>query len=127
MSEGNFLLNSSSNSGIVVYPIVIFGLIPLFLALNLSTEVDHNEIRMKFFPFTKKRVSWKEIKSAKIVNYGFLGVWGIRFGTKYESVYNAKGNIGLALELVSGKKFLIGTQNESELEKVVEELITNQN
>ena len=125
--EGNSILNSTSISGIVLYSIFVFGLIVLFLFLNLTTEINQKEIRMNFFPFTKKRVSWKEIKSAKIVNYGFVGGWGIRFGTKFGTVYNTKGNKGLALELVNGKKFLIGTQKESELEKVVENLITNQN
>ena len=33
-----------------------------------------------------------------------------------------KGKIGLAIELNNGKKFLIGTQKETELNKVVNEI-----
>lgn len=62
----------------------------------------------------------KDIKSAKVVNYGFVGGWGIRLWTAYGTVYNIKGNKGLAIELFNGEKFLIGTQKENELKIIVE-------
>ena len=65
-------------------------------------------------------MSWKEIKKVEIVTYGFVGGWGIRLWTKYGTVYTIKGNKGLAIELLNGKKFLIGTQKETELNKIVE-------
>lgn len=113
---------SISIIGFISYYAIVIGLIVLFLFMRLKTEIDQKEIRMNFSPFVRKRVSWEEIKSAKIVNYGFVGGWGIRLGTKYGTVYNMKGNKGLALELVNGKKFLIGTQKETELQKIVEEV-----
>lgn len=108
-----------SGVGIIGYYLFVFASIALFLFMRLKTEIDQKEIRMQFVPFLKKRVSWEEIKSAKIVNYGFVGGWGIRLGTKYGTVYNTKGNKGLALELLNGKKFLIGTQKETELAKTI--------
>ena len=107
----------------IIFSIVIFGVIVLFWRIRLNTKIDQNEIRMKFFPFVKKQIRWKDIKSAEIVNYGFVGGWGIRLWTKYGTVYNTKGNKGLAIELLNGKKILIGTQNETELNKVVENAI----
>ena len=77
---------------------------------------------MNFFPFKKKRVEWNEIKNTKVINYGFVGGWGIRLWTKYGTVYNMKGNKGLAIELKNGKKFLIGTQKETELRNVMEKM-----
>ncbi|CAI8186636.1 MAG: Uncharacterised protein [SAR116 cluster bacterium] len=77
--------------------------------------MDKNGIQIHFFPFTKKRVEWNEIKHMKVLNYGFVGGWGVRLWTKYGTVYNVKGNIGLAIELKNGTKFLIGTQKEIEL------------
>ena len=68
----------------------------------------------------KKRVGWNEIKSTKVVNCGLVGGWGIRLWTKYGTVYNTKGNKGLAIELKNGKKFLIGTQKETELNKILD-------
>ena len=108
-----------SDFGLIIFSLFIFGLIAMFWFMRLSTEIDQNEIRINFFPFVKKRVNWKEIKNAEIVNYGFIGGWGIRLWTKYGTVYNTKGNKGLAIELQNGKKILIGTQKETELNKIV--------
>ncbi len=108
-----------SDLGLIIFAVFVFSLIAMFWFVRLKTEIDQNEIRMNFFPFVKKRVNWKEIKNAEIVNYGFVGGWGIRLGTQYGTVYNMKGNKGLAIELVNGKKFLIGTQKETELNKIV--------
>ncbi|WP_235982495.1 hypothetical protein [Gelidibacter maritimus] len=108
----------------IVFCLLIFGLIAVFWFMRLKTEIDQNEIRMTFIPFLKKRVNWKDIKNAEIVNYGFVGGWGIRLGTKYGTVYNTKGNKGLAIELLNGKKFLIGTQKETELNKILDKKAT---
>jgi len=111
--------NPMSDLGLIIFTVFVFGLIAMFWYMRMRTEIDQNEIRMSFFPFVKKRVKWKEIKNAEVVNYGFVGGWGIRLWTKYGTVYNIKGNKGLAIELLNGKKFLIGTQKETELSEII--------
>lgn len=111
--------NPMSDLGLIIFTVFVFGLIAMFWYMRMITEIDQNEIRMSFFPFVKKRVKWKEIKNAEVVNYGFVGGWGIRLCTKYGTVYNTKGNKGLAIELLNGKKFLIGTQKETELSEII--------
>ena len=108
------------DAALIIFAVFIFVMLALFWRMRLKTEIDMDEIRMSFFPFTKKRVAWKEIKSAQTLNYGFVGGWGIRLGTKYGTVYNTKGNKGLAIELKNGRKFCIGTQKEAELNRIVE-------
>jgi hypothetical protein len=108
-----------SNWGLILFSLLIFSLLALFRFMKLKTEINKYEIRMSYFPFTKKRIYWKDIKSAKVVNYGFVG-YGIRFGSKFGTVYNMNGKKGLAIELQNGKKFVIGTQKENELNKIVE-------
>lgn len=103
--------------GMLLFPLLALLLIGMFLYMRLKTEIDQREIRFSFRPFVKKRVSWAEVKSARVVNYGFVGGWGIRLWTRYGTVYNIRGNKGLALELLNGKKFLIGTQREAELQE----------
>jgi len=105
--------------GLILFCVFSFSLIAMFWLIRLKTDIDENGIRMNFFPFAKKRVFWKEVKSAEIVNYGFVGGWGVRLWTKYGTVYNTNGNKGLAIELVNGGKFLIGTQKETELNEIV--------
>ena len=111
-----------SDLGLIIFAVFVFSLIAMFWFVQLKTEIDQNEIRMRFFPLVKKRVSWEEIKNAEIVNYGFVGGWGIRLSTKYGTVYNIKGDKGLAIELLNGKNFLIGTQKPNELTAMLEKI-----
>ncbi|MFV8226456.1 hypothetical protein [Christiangramia aquimixticola] len=108
-----------SNIGLILLSIFVFSLIAIFRFIKLKTEIDQNEIRINFFPIIKKSVSWEEVKKAEVVDYGFVGGWGIRLWTAYGTVYNIKGSKGLAIELISGKKILIGTQKEAELKRIV--------
>ncbi|MGJ5641135.1 hypothetical protein [Formosa sp. S-31] len=114
-----------SDTGLIIFSLFIFSLIALFAVMKLTTTIDKHGIRMHFFPFIKKYVNWNEVKTAKLVNYGFVGGWGIRMASKYGIVYNIKGNKGLALELKGGENFLIGTQKENELKKVLEHIAIN--
>ena len=111
-----------SNLGLIIFTLFVIGFAYFFYYMTLITEINEHEIKMKYIPFTKKVVKWSDIKSAKIVNYGFVG-YGIRLGSKYGTVYNTKGNKGLAIELNSGKKFVIGTQKEKELNSIVEKCL----
>lgn len=111
-----------SDFGLIIFAIITFLLLGLFFVMKLKTSIDKNGIRMSFFPFVKKKVDWNELKNIKVVNYGFIGGWGIRLWTKYGTVYNIKGNKGLAIELKSGEKFLIGTQKESELSNILKKM-----
>ncbi len=94
----------------------------LFLVLHLHTKIDDKGISFRFFPFIKRSYPWHEIKSARVVNYGFVGGWGIRLFTAYGTVYNVKGNKGLAVELKNGRKLCLGTQKPSELNDILSSL-----
>ena len=111
--------NTMSDTGVIIEVVVISLILLLFLLLKLKTEIDQGEIRMVYVPFVRKSVKWTEVEEARVVNYGFVGGWGIRFWTSYGTVYNVSGNKGLALNLKDGKKFLIGTQKENELREVI--------
>ena len=110
-----------SDLGLVIFTIFIFGIIYFTWYMTLITEITNEGIKMRFVPFVKKEIKWNDLKSVKIVNYGFVG-YGIRFGSKYGTVYNMNGNKGLAVELNNGNKFVIGTQKQMELKKVVEKM-----
>jgi hypothetical protein len=110
-----------SNVGIIIFTLFVFGFIYFNWYMTLITEITNGGIKMRFIPFVKKEIQWSELKSVKIVNYGFVG-YGIRLGSKYGTVYNMSGNKGLAIELNNGKKFVIGTQKEMELKNVVEKM-----
>lgn len=117
--------NPMSDFSLLIFSIIMFSLVGLFLIMKLKTSIDKNGINMHFFPFIKKSVDWQQIKNVKVVNYGFVGGWGIRLWTKYGTVYNIRGNKGLEIVLKSGKKFLIGTQKETELSTIIEKMMVS--
>lgn len=114
-----------SDAGLITFLVVIFLVIGLFLILRLKTNIDRAGIKMQYVPFVKKNVSWKDIESVEVLDYGFVGGWGIRLWTAYGTVYNVRGSKGLAIKLTNGKKFLIGTQKASELEAVLKKIRQN--
>lgn len=91
----------------------------LFLSMRLITEVNAQGIKYRFFPFVNRAYSWNEIAAARLVDYGFVGDWGIRLFTSYGTIYNIRGSDGLAVELKDCKKFCLGTQRPEELQKVL--------
>lgn len=114
--------NPMSDSGLVVFALVIIGLALLFASLKLETHIDTHRIHMRYAPFgVKKNHTWDEIESARVVRYSFVG-YGIRIGSRYGTVYNVKGNKGLAICLKNGKKFLIGTQQSENLKQALEHI-----
>lgn len=108
-----------SDTGLLIFTLFTWGLLAMFYFMRLVTEIDPIEIRMNFIPFTKKTVKWSQVKSAKVVDYGFVG-YGIRLGSKFGTIYNVKGRMGLAIELKNGNKFLIGTQRSTEIQELVD-------
>uniref|UniRef100_UPI00404B88B0 hypothetical protein n=1 Tax=Gelidibacter sp. TaxID=2018083 RepID=UPI00404B88B0 len=112
--------NPMSDTGVIVFVVFITLFFCLFVFMKLNTAIDRSGIKMHFVPFVKKDVKWEDVKSVRVVNYGFVGGWGIRFGSSYGTIYNVKGKMGLAIELKNDKKFLIGTQKPQEIQNVID-------
>ena len=108
--------------GLGIYGAIMIILLVLFGLMKLRTEIDDKEIRVHFPPFVKRVTRWDEVEKAEVVDYGFVGGWGIRIWTRFGTVYNVKGRKGLALSLKNGKKFLVGTQKEAELQLLMRKL-----
>ncbi|MAD97222.1 MAG: hypothetical protein CMB99_07855 [Flavobacteriaceae bacterium] len=82
----------------------------------------------RFFPFhlKYKLILWKEIANCYVRKYDAVteyGGWGFKGGALWKKsngkAINVSGDIGIQLELVNGKKLLIGTQKESEATRVI--------
>ncbi len=115
-------LSNLSNVGLIVFLLSMLLLLAFMASIQLTTEIDEQTISIKFFPFFNKSLPWGDVQSAQVIDYGFVGGWGIRMGTKYGTIYNIRGQKGLAIELKNGKKLCIGTQREAELTAVIEKL-----
>jgi hypothetical protein len=112
---------------------VVLGFVAvLFYFANLETRIDTEGITIRFFPFQRVYyyVRWNEIEKAEVRTYKPIreyGGWGLRYSFKNGKAYNVAGTVGLQLELKSGKKFLIGTQNEKELKAFLVQLKNQEN
>ncbi len=112
---------------IVIAPIIIAAVGVLFYFINLETRIDEMGITIRFFPFQRVYyfVKWEEIETCAIRKYKPImeyGGWGLRYSFTNGKAYNIAGKKGLQLNLKSGKKFLIGTQNAIELDAFLQRL-----
>ena len=101
--------------------IVVICVLPMLSleVMRLRTEYNGDGISLNFIPFVKRHYNWFDIEKAELINYGFVGGWGIRMGTQYGTVYNTQGAEGLLLTLKTGRQITIGTQKPNAISEVV--------
>ncbi len=111
---------------------VIFGIgLPaLFLFGKLITEVRDNGIILSFAPFhwIIRKIRFMEVKQCEVRTYHPLrefGGWGIRFGCK-GMAYNVSGDRGVQIELLNGKRLLIGSQRAEEFLRAIQVKVSEQ-
>jgi hypothetical protein len=114
--------NPASDTGLLLFSLIPFGIIVLFLVARLETRIDRRGISYRFFPFhrTWREIEWKKINRAYVRRYkpiSEFGGWGVRYGLRGGQAYNISGNQGLQLDLFDGKKILLGTQKPEEIAK----------
>lgn len=118
--------NMTTNQFVLTLLAILASALLIFI-FKLTTRIDEKGIHYQFFPFhwELKLISWNEISKAYVRTYnpiGDYGGWGLKgkwFGTKGKAI-NISGDIGIQLELKSGKKLLIGTQKLNEAKNVLE-------
>lgn len=109
---------SSSIILIVAFSFYLFILI-FIRSITLTTKIDQKGIDVRYFPLLRKKFTWDKIDNIKVLQYKFVG-YGIRFSSQYGTCYNTKGNKGIALQLKSGKKYLIGTQDSEKVKSIIQ-------
>lgn len=115
--------NPMSNTGLVIFVISMLVLSALFASIQLKTTIDKQGINMLLFPFTKKEILWKDVNKVELVTYSVFdsGGFGIRYSTKFGSMYTIKGKHGIAITLNNNKKILIGTQQPKKIQQLIDD------
>lgn len=119
MSDAGLLLAAS-------FALLVLGCVTFLLfTARLMTEVRSDGLYLKFTPFHRdfRKINWHEIRRFGTRVYRPIreyGGWGIRYGCS-GMAYNVSGNRGVQLELVSGKRILIGSQRADELAAAIAE------
>lgn len=92
---------------------VIAGLAWLFS--SLTVEVADGQLAWRFGPgLLRKQVALREITAARLVQTTWLEGWGIHY-TRFGWLYNIAGFEAVAVELRSGKRFALGTDEPDRL------------
>jgi hypothetical protein len=123
--------NPMSDEGLVFvtfFVFLIWGVVFfLFEKTKLITVIYEKEIRLRFPPFFSKQkiIPFKMIKNMEVRKYNPItefGGWGLRYGLRGKA-YNVKGNIGLQIQFINGKKLLIGTQKPDQVKWAISKML----
>jgi hypothetical protein len=106
--------NPMSDAGLWIFFLGALAFVAFFKYIELRTEIDVRGIRVRLRPIASKVIRWEDIDRVEPITYGFVG-YGLRFSFRYGTVYNIRGNKGLAVYLREGGRFVIGTQREEEM------------
>ena len=86
---------------------------------TLTVEVDDGELRFHFGPgFWRKRIALGEVKAVTPTQSSWWEGWGIRF-TPRGMLYNVSGTNAMEIELRSGRRFRIGTDEPEALVQAI--------
>ena len=109
------IIGWASLVGYALYGSVLFLVILTWLFGSLTVEVDGEELRHYFGPgFWRKTYLLSDIDSVEQVRNSWIFGWGIRF-TPHGWLYNVSGLDAVQIQLRSGRKFRIGTDNPAGL------------
>jgi hypothetical protein len=108
-----------SDEGLLVFFLFSLLFVVFNLIVRMETELNSEGIHLRFRPFLKREFRWDEVREAEVIRYGFVGGWGIRLWTRYGTVYNVSGAMGLVIRLKNGKRLVIGTKKSEEMKAVL--------
>jgi hypothetical protein len=87
---------------------------------SLTVEVGDGELRFHFGPgFWRKRIALSEVSAATPTQNSWWEGWGIRF-TPRGMLYNVSGTNAVEIELRSGRRFRIGTDEPEALVQAIQ-------
>ena len=98
----------------------------LFVLARLETQISKAGIQVRLFPFHLKAkfFPWSEIAQSEVRTYQPLsefGGWGLKWSLSGKGkAYNVAGNQGLQLQFSDGRRLLIGTQQQQEIQAVLQ-------
>lgn len=87
----------------------------MWLLGSLTVTVTQGELQWRFGPgWIRFRVPLSEIRHARVVCTTWSDGWGIH-GTEFGTLYNVSGFGAVAVELRSGRRFALGTDEADQL------------
>jgi hypothetical protein len=105
----------------VTVVVLVFLAVALALFCTLTVVVDESKVLCSFGPgLIRKKLPVTDIVAARPVRNKWYYGWGIRL-TPSGWMYNVSGLDAVEVDLVSGKRFRIGTDRPDELTRAVQQ------
>jgi hypothetical protein len=109
---------------VILWAVLIMLVAALVLFATLTVEVTRDAVALWFGPgVVRKRFLLRDIASARPVRNRWYYGWGIRF-TPHGWLYNVSGLGAVELQMRTGKRYRIGTDEPAALAAAVEAAIT---
>ncbi|MBN2087990.1 hypothetical protein JW964_00165 [candidate division KSB1 bacterium] len=111
-----FFLQMSIIGWIAIFLLVL----TLFIFGSLTIEVTSEKLKWYFgIGLVRKSIFLQEIQTVSIIKNSWYYGWGIRL-TPHGWLYNVSGTRGVEIELKSGKKFRLGSDEPEKLAQVID-------
>jgi len=102
---------------------VLVVVLVLWMFTKLTVEIDNEFLGIKFgVGIIHKKIPLNKIKSCREVKNPWYYGWGIRI-TPHGILYNVSGFLAVELEMKSGRKYRIGTDEPEKLVQAIRESI----
>jgi hypothetical protein len=100
-------------------PLLITAALVLLIFSNLTVEVDHQAIRLRFgVGLVRKRIALADVSSWRAVRNPWYAGWGIRIGPG-GVLWNVSGFEAVELVLGNGARFRVGTDEPAALASAI--------
>ena len=116
-----------ATTGVNLIAIAALGVLAIALVLfpSLTVVIREEELLVQFGPgVIRKRFKLNEIESCQAVKNPWYYGWGIRL-TPHGMLLRVSGFHAVQIKLITGKKYLIGTDVAQELEEAIRQTISH--
>ena len=102
------------------FPLLLVAALLVLVFSALTVQVDEDAIRLCFgVGLVRKRIPLREVKGWREVRNPWYTGWGIRLGPGY-MLWNVSGFDAVELDLASGRRFRVGTDEPLALVSAIE-------
>jgi len=115
-----------ATTGVNLIAIAALGVLAIALVLfpSLTVVIREEELLVQFGPgVVRKRFKLNEIESCQAIKNPWYYWWGIRL-TPHGMLFRVSGFHAVQIKLITGKKYLIGTDVPQELEEAIRQAIS---
>jgi len=119
------IILATTGANLIAIAALVVLAVALVLFPSLTVVISEEELLVQFGPgVIRKRFKLSEIESCQDVKIPWYYGWGIRL-TPHGMLFRVSGFHAVQINLMAGKKYLIGTDVPQELEEAIRQIISH--